>query len=176
MLLIEGYRTTQSRRRFVSVLCCDQSNGFDNFDNEVEGDLVWICARVRDRENLTRLLSMRYPRLGWDGRIERAVVNSEFPQGLLVLCDAFDASSNARIKKALASGLRTALSPLGVDKHGDEEMVEASRDWFISQGDKYKPNPWYEPENATVDSSGRSHYAGLFIPREPPTPRRAVRK
>jgi len=173
-LLMEEYKTSQSRRRIVDVLRCDQANGFGNV---VLGDILYVLARARDREGLVRLFAVRYPRVSKPGIIESMIVNQPgFTDGLLVFCDAFDVSSDAAVRKQIADGLRLALGPLGIDSSDDSGMVKASREWFMSHAKRYKPNPYYDPDDGGVDASGRSLHTGLFVPRADPAPRRSVRK
>jgi hypothetical protein len=144
LLLMEQCRTAQARQRIVEVLRFDQ---LPALADEVAFDMAWILAHGRDRENLVSLLSVRCPPIAGRRNIESLMVEqSRIPDGLLVLCDAFDASSVASVRTELARALRRALSPLGIDDPDDQNMVRASRQWFMPHKDKVKPNLEYEPD------------------------------
>ncbi len=169
VLLMEQCRTTQARRRIVDVLSFDQLPTFADqvgFADEVAYDAAYAFARTRDCKSLVALLSIRCPPIAWDENIESAVVNHEFTDGFLVLCDAFDASSDARVRGELANAMRRALCHVGVDESDDQKMASASRAWFMQHRQQIQTYHGYEASPGIAGSPGRSQPPGLFVRRE----------
>jgi hypothetical protein len=128
-------------RRLIDEILVEEDEGFPA---AVLQEMIVTHCRQNDRDALVSLFAQHCPkRMYLDGSIEEYLVivfHEQLPDGLLVLCDAFDRSKSDRVRRQLAEALRRGLTAVGVDADDDEEFVAASREWYERNRSAYDFN------------------------------------
>lgn len=145
----------------------------------VRDNVVVILGEENAREELVWLLAARCPtRMFLDLPVEYFLAGSEkLTDGVLVLCDAFEKSSNVRNRSRIAIALRRGFTAVGVREKDDAAFVAAVRTWYLRNRDdvelnraEYCSRLIHSPlkkDGTFFDDDEPSPY-GLFVPKKDP--------
>jgi hypothetical protein len=105
--------------------------------------ITFLLAREGNRDELVSLLSRRCPpRLGLSLGVEDLIVlyPKELKDGTIVLCDAFDQSTDTKARQTIAAALRRGFKAMGIVDADDKKLVAEVRNWYAANALNYRPN------------------------------------
>jgi len=107
-------------------------------------EMTFLLAREGNRDQLIALLSQRCPPLlGLDLGVEDCLIilfRTELKDGTIVLCDAFDQSTDAKARQTIAAAFRRGFKAMGIADADDKKLVAEVRKWYVANAPNYKPN------------------------------------
>lgn len=123
-----------------------------DFDQNLLQVFVIRSVQQRDREKLVYLLSGNCPRFIATDAIELYLALSGIPDPLLVLFDSYAQSQKEPVRSDILEILGDAFRKLRREHPDAREFLEASKQWYLSNGNKLKVNPYYQPDSDFSES------------------------
>jgi hypothetical protein len=158
-------RSKQMRLDCVRVIAAENRDAFSGLGVNA---FVLLLTKYVERETLVSLLAQVCPRRVYThAAIEFWLVyqsRKTLSDGLLVLCDAYDASCRADTRREIVTAIRQGMRALGVISKDDAGLVRACRKWYAQNKSIYVPNREYG-ENVILPVA-RYATVGLFVRRE----------
>jgi hypothetical protein len=156
-----GKNPAEQRKLADAILSVPDSD-FAHFALE---QLTYLLAHEGRRDALVELLSKRCPqRLSMNG-IEDALVilcERELPDGAIVLCDAFEQSTDSTARDQIATALRRGFEFANLPPQNDRDFVKECRRWYAANRKNYETNSRYLGHlNLQFDDY---RHEGLFVP------------
>jgi hypothetical protein len=140
----------------------------DGFAHWALVELVKAFASHGKRDQLRDLLTKRCPdQLGLYSRIEDYLIiecASELKDGTLVLCGAFDRSTDKDARRTIAEALRRGFTAMRIVDADDEKLVSKVRQWYKANSASFDVNFAY------LDhwTNGRSSFEDVGVLKKKP--------
>lgn len=132
-----------ARRRLVGAVATAKDG---SFGYGVLQDTVYLLKDCQERELLVWLLSRNCPNRMFRSNIECALIiirEDKIPDGVLVLCDAYEKSQDRSAKEEIYNALERAFRSFRLPSNGADEYVQEVRKWYLKNRDAYEPNNEY---------------------------------
>ena len=144
----------------------------DGFAHAVYSDMVGILAKQSQSDRLRDLIAKRCPtQVGFHLGIEDIVIvlsKDTIHDGTLLLCDAYDKSTDATAKQGIAESLRRGFKKLvKLDGLDDQAAMRAIRGWYVAHANEYEPNIEYVDH---LNSEGANYQIPLLRQKRTPNP------
>jgi hypothetical protein len=101
---------------------------------------------------LVELLAAKSPRYVGYAPLEVVLTKGRGADNLLLLFDAYERSRDEASRKTIARVLGDVFKELRRRHAGDQEFVEASRQWYQSNRERVELNPRYQPNSTWPDT------------------------
>lgn len=128
-----------------------------DFDQNLLQVFVIRYAKQKDRVKLVYLLSGQCPRFVATDGIEHYLALAQMPDPLLILFDSYERAEKEPARGEIIEALGSVFRKLRSEHPDDREFVAASKQWYLSNKDRLKVNPYYQP------GSGFSESRDFFI-------------
>jgi hypothetical protein len=162
-------------KEFIEEVLANEDRGFANL---TLCKLIQVLAEAGDRNSLRMLLARRCPdRVTLHTSLEAALIvvhRKTLTDGALVLCDAFDDSTQDDVRQRIAKALRRAFSFAKLDSANDKQFISDCRKWYLKNRAAYVPNLRY-CEQFTVDEFPYS-VEGVLISKDADEARKRQQK
>ncbi len=109
--------------------------------------LVVRGVKQRDREMLTRLLSVKCPRYVGLDAVELYLALSDLTDPLLILFESYRKAVNEEARQTLKDAVSEVSDLPRADFSDDRAYVSPMEDWYVKNKDGLKVNPYYAPHS-----------------------------
>ena len=151
--LLESLTPEQRAAEFERIRSSPANFGqMSEFDQNLLQVFVITSVQQKEREKLVYLLSGNCPRFIATDAIELYLAFSGIPDPLLVLFDSYAQSQKESVRSDILEILGDAFGKFRREYPNAREFLEASKQWYLSNGNKLKVNPYYQPDSDFSES------------------------
>jgi hypothetical protein len=123
-----------------------------DFDQNLLQVFVIRSVQQKDRAKVVYLLSGQCPRFIATDGIELYLALSGMTDPLLILFDSYAQADKDYARSEITEALGSVFRDLRREHADDREFVDACKQWYLSNKNRVKVNPYYQPDSDFSES------------------------